>query len=326
MKQPSYENLRFYIITRKKLNIPNKEILKEINDVWPSSSCSYSFVQKWGVDDDWKDSKRPGRPKESIKKVKIEEIKSLLELYPGSSIRYLKDITNLSYRQVRFILLEILELKKLHLRWIPSTLTESIREKRILFSKKNLEIFESSPSKLKNVLTGDESWFYLENKKMKKNKKEWRNPNDVPSKIPKIKINEEKFLFSIFFYYSGLITINVLGKNKKLNGEWYVNKPLNEIKTFFENKRTKRKTKGLYLLHDNAPPHKKETVKIFLKELEIIELDHPPYSPDLSPCDYWLFPLIKRELGVNRFENREKIIEKIDEICRSIKKKNIQMP
>ena len=172
-----------------------------------------------GIDDAWKDSRRPGRPKELIKKEKIEEINSLLAISPSSSIRFLKDKTNISYRQVRYILIEILKLRKLHLRWIPSTLTESVREKRILFSKRNLDIFKSSPNKIKNVITGDESWFYLENKKMKKNMKEWRNPNDDPSTIPKIKINDEKFLFSIFFYFVGPVTINVLEKNDKLNGE-----------------------------------------------------------------------------------------------------------
>jgi histone-lysine N-methyltransferase SETMAR len=25
-------------------------------------------------------------------------------------------------------------------------------------------------------------------------------------------------------------------------------------------------------------------------------LEHPPYSPDLTPCDFWAFPTMKREL------------------------------
>jgi hypothetical protein len=25
----------------------------------------------------------------------------------------------------------------------------------------------------------------------------------------------------------------------------------------------------------------------------ITEMDHPPYSPDLAPCDFWLFPKLK---------------------------------
>jgi hypothetical protein len=25
-------------------------------------------------------------------------------------------------------------------------------------------------------------------------------------------------------------------------------------------------------------------------------LEHPPYSPDVAPCDFWVFPTMKREL------------------------------
>jgi hypothetical protein len=30
-------------------------------------------------------------------------------------------------------------------------------------------------------------------------------------------------------------------------------------------------------------------------------LEHPPYSPDLTPCNFWAFPSMKRELRGNKF-------------------------
>ena len=30
-------------------------------------------------------------------------------------------------------------------------------------------------------------------------------------------------------------------------------------------------------------------------------MDHPPYSPDLAPCDFWLFPKLKNTLKGKRF-------------------------
>jgi hypothetical protein len=30
-------------------------------------------------------------------------------------------------------------------------------------------------------------------------------------------------------------------------------------------------------------------------------LSHPPYSPELSPCDFWLFPVIKQRLRRKTF-------------------------
>lgn len=35
---------------------------------------------------------------------------------------------------------------------------------------------------------------------------------------------------------------------------------------------------------------------------------HPPYSPDLAPSDYFLFPKLKQWLGGERFTNRKELI------------------
>jgi len=47
------------------------------------------------------------------------------------------------------------------------------------------------------------------------------------------------------------------------------------------------------LLHDNAPVHPAIALQEFLARKQVCVLNHPPYSPDLSPCDYFLFPKLK---------------------------------
>jgi hypothetical protein len=32
-----------------------------------------------------------------------------------------------------------------------------------------------------------------------------------------------------------------------------------------------------------------------------ISLEHPPYSPDLASCNFWVFPTMKRELQGKKF-------------------------
>ena len=39
------------------------------------------------------------------------------------------------------------------------------------------------------------------------------------------------------------------------------------------------------MLHDNASSHKAAIVREYLKQEKVVELPHPPYSPDLAPCD-----------------------------------------
>ena len=43
---------------------------------------------------------------------------------------------------------------------------------------------------------------------------------------------------------------------------------------------------GVHLLYDNASSHKCEVVKSFLASEKVKVLNHPLYSPDLSPCDF----------------------------------------
>ena len=40
---------------------------------------------------------------------------------------------------------------------------------------------------------------------------------------------------------------------------------------------------------DNAPVHNSILVTDYLTKMGIKTVPHPPYSPDLTPCDFWLF-------------------------------------
>jgi hypothetical protein len=41
----------------------------------------------------------------------------------------------------------------------------------------------------------------------------------------------------------------------------------------------------------------------FLAKESIMKLDHLPYSPDLAPCDFWLFPKLKTALKGHRLSD-----------------------
>jgi hypothetical protein len=56
-----------------------------------------------------------------------------------------------------------------------------------------------------------------------------------------------------------------------------------------------------HLHHDNAPVHSTALVQAFLAKHRITQVSQPPYSPDLAPCDFWLFPKLKSPLKGRRF-------------------------
>jgi histone-lysine N-methyltransferase SETMAR len=63
----------------------------------------------------------------------------------------------------------------------------------------------------------------------------------------------------------------------------------------------------LILHHDNASAHSTLRVSQFLAGKAISAMDHPSYSPDLSPADFWLFPELESLLKRKRFSDVEDI-------------------
>ncbi|KAG5345338.1 MOS1T transposase, partial [Acromyrmex charruanus] len=67
-----------------------------------------------------------------------------------------------------------------------------------------------------------------------------------------------------------------------------------------------------------SPSHTSLVVRDhFAKNLTHI-IPQPPYSPDLAPCDFWLFSKLKRPLRGHRFETIEEIKEKTTSELRAI--------
>ncbi|UYV81109.1 hypothetical protein LAZ67_20000042 [Cordylochernes scorpioides] len=63
------------------------------------------------------------------------------------------------------------------------------------------------------------------------------------------------------------------------------------------------------LLHDNASAHKANFVMDYSAKHSVTVLSHPPYSPDISPCDLFYIPKLKLTLKEKRFSLSEEVIE-----------------
>ena len=60
---------------------------------------------------------------------------------------------------------------------------------------------------------------------------------------------------------------------------------------------------NLVLHHDNARPHTAKHTKDYIDVTGFKTINFPPYSPDLAPCDFWLFPRIKGALAGRIFSS-----------------------
>ena len=66
---------------------------------------------------------------------------------------------------------------------------------------------------------------------------------------------------------------------------------------------------GIILFHANARPHTANLAGIKLKRFGWETLQHPPYSPDLSPCDFHIFRDLKKDIRGRRFYSDEEVQE-----------------
>ncbi|GFV31492.1 histone-lysine N-methyltransferase SETMAR [Trichonephila clavipes] len=63
------------------------------------------------------------------------------------------------------------------------------------------------------------------------------------------------------------------------------------------------------LHHDNARPHIARCVLYISQQNNVDILRHPPYSLDLTPCDFWLFPRLKKPLRSKGFASNKACVK-----------------
>ena len=63
----------------------------------------------------------------------------------------------------------------------------------------------------------------------------------------------------------------------------------------------------ILLLHDNARPHTAHTAIDAPETLKFEVLSHTPYSPDLAPSDFHLFPHLKRDFKWTHFTSDDEV-------------------
>ena len=83
----------------------------------------------------------------------------------------------------------------------------------------------------------------------------------------------------------------------------------------------KRKVFVRFVPHQlNAPPHKTKKVNEFLMKKQICVMDYPPYSPDLSPCEYFLFPKLKTAMEGAFYDDFLTIQSAVTQVLKNIPK------
>ena len=113
-------------------------------------------------------------------------------------------------------------------------------------------------------------------------------------------------LLSLPLISRGLYTKNLCQKAKLNSGFYY-----EVLRRLHENVRRHRPNRWWELTwllhHDNAASHTSILTHQFLTINKFAVIPHPPYSPDLATCNFFLFPILKFKLIGRLFDNIDEI-------------------
>ena len=97
-----------------------------------------------------------------------------------------------------------------------------------------------------------------------------------------------------------------------MNGQ-YCASLLVKMRDAVKEKCRKMLTRGVWLLHDNAPIYKSMIAQEAVYDCCFVQLDQPAYSPDLTPSDYFLSRNLKSHLRGVRYPDDEVLKEVVKE-------------
>lgn len=317
------ENFRFYIKVRTALNIRPTIIHDELRNVFGDQAPSFSTVARWSQwfrdgREEIEDEPRPGRPVTETTSENIEQVRTIINDDPYITVAELQAQTDLSHGTIQRIISDHLDLRKITARYIPKHLTDSQRAERVRICKENLAKFESGAWRLCDVVTGDESWFYNTRIGRKSSNSPWVTRGDPPPAVVRRSQFSPRTLFSIFFKSTGPVVIHYVERGETIDHQYYIDYCLKPLINNIRNQRPSCGVQGIKLHHDNGRPHVHHAVSSYLESEGITIMPHPPNSPDLSPCDFWLFDLIKENL--NDQNNSESLYRAVSNFMNSLNK------
>jgi len=116
-----------------------------------------------------------------------------------------------------------------------------------------------------------------------------------------------KTMLIAFFNNDGLVHHVYIPRGQMVNKELYKTVLQFLCDAVHRHRPEKWRSSNWILHHDNAPAHRAVTTNEFLVKHNIPSPPHPPYSPDLAPCDFFVFPQQKKTMQGRRFDYVEEI-------------------
>lgn len=288
------------------------EIHRRLKDVYGDDAVDRSTVNRWVIKfrdcEPGKaiivDETRSGRPITATDDKHRKLVDDLIQNDRRITQKRIANHIGISKERVGFII-EQLGYRKICARWVPRRLTDENKQRRLECCEQLLQRYrDEGDDFLLNIVTGDESWVHHYDPEEKRQSAEYRHPSSPQAKKFKTQASAKKILLTVFWDAHRVYVTDFLERGATVNSSQY-------IQTLKHLRRRVCRVRGslepIILQHDNARPHTSRATAEALRNLKFEPIPHPPYSPDLAPCDFYFFPLLKRDLKGNHYTSDDEV-------------------
>ncbi|UYV73733.1 hypothetical protein LAZ67_11000634 [Cordylochernes scorpioides] len=256
---------------------------------------------------DVNDEERAGRPSTSKTDEKINEVEKMILANRRITVREVAEDLNILIGSCHSIFINDLGMRRVAAKFVPKLLNCDQKQHRMNIANEMLDSVRDDPNLLQRVITGNEAWVYGYDVGTKAQSSQWKLPHKPrPKKARQVRSNV-KFLLTVFFDCRGVVHHEFLPHGRTVNEEYYLQVMRNLREAIRQKRPDLWKNKNWLLPHDNAPAHTSLLVRDLLAKNNTLMMPQPPYSPDLAPCDFFLFPKLKRPMKGRRYATLDEI-------------------
>ena len=135
------------------------------------------------------------------------------------------------------------------------------------------------------IVTGDESWIHHYNPLSQLEAKVWKRLGEQTPTQLRQERSAGKIMMMIFWNKDGVLLTEYLPCGTSINGPSDAS-IIQRLRSVIVEKRRDKVSRGVLLLHDNAPIDKCNIVEAAIRQAEFIGSNHCVYSPDSAPTNY----------------------------------------
>ena len=292
------------------------EAFDEMKEVYGEDAPSYDVVKHWHRQfkcgrTSVETAPIPGRSQSAIDDATIQQVEAAILDDRRITVRQLAHEVKISVGSVEKIIHDHLHMGKVSARWIPRLLTPFQKQERVECSQALLTMCRDNQEDFfDRLITQDETWVHHYDPETKAQSKQWKHFDSPPPKKARVQPSAGKVMLTVFWDQRGVVMMDFLAKGTTITGTYYASL-LKKLRKSIKTERRGMLTRGVRLLQDNAPVHNLHVAQTEARSCGYEILAHPPYSPDLAPSDFHLFPSMKSFLKGKRFKNDESLISEV---------------